>query len=189
MRHRARGGEAGFTLLEMVVTVGILMLVLGSIAVVFSAMTQGTANAEMNLQAQSENERALLAMVNDLQTTDSMGKDGGGTPYFKVQDRSPGTRNSIIFRKVEGFTTDVAQDLVNSLYSTPIQYYIDTEANLVREQDGKKTVVANRVASIQFDVSPTGCITIDLAAFAGRDTRRVEVSNQVQITPRNTIKI
>ena len=184
-----RGRRSGMTLLEIAVSTAILMLLLGSIAVVFSAMTAGTSSAEANLLAQSECERGLLALVNDLQTTDSVGKDLNGVPYFKIEDRGAGTANAVVFRRVEGFSADVAQDVVNSVYGPPIQYFVDAGSNLVRVQGGTTRAVANRVSAVKFTVTPTGRITIELTTFTGHDARRVETGNSIQVTPRNAQKL
>jgi hypothetical protein len=173
----------------VVFVTGIVMLIMGSIAVVFSAMTQGTAQAEMNLVAQVQNEQALLAMVNDLQTTDTVGSDEFGLRYFEIKSQGAGVDNKVVFRKVESFNIDAANDVVLPVWGAPIQYFVDAQDNLVRVQGGTTTVAANRISQLQFAASATGCITITITSYAGRADRRMQARNTIQITPRNALKL
>ena len=179
----------GMSLLEVVIASAIMIILIASVASVFSAMTRGTAQAETQLLAQGENQRAFLALINDLQSTDPVGLDGSGNPYFKIVNYGSGTSNSIAFRRVEGFSVDVAGDMVTSVFGNPIQYFVDGENNLVRVQDGKTTVVGNRISAIKFSLSAAGSISIEITSYSGRGDRRTEVKNQIQVTPRNIQRI
>jgi type II secretory pathway pseudopilin PulG len=188
MEHPS-GRRGGWTLIEVAFSAMIVAVILGSVAAVFSVMTQGTASAEMELFAQAESERAILAMVNDLQTTDTLGRDSSGAAYFAIADRAPGTKNSISFRKVEGFTADPTQDSVVSVFGTPIQFFIDADSNLIREKDGTRSTVANRISDLRFSADARGCISIEVTAFAGKGSGRIEAKESIGITPRNVQKL
>jgi hypothetical protein len=187
---RASGGRrAGFTLVEIMVVLGIIFLIMASIEMVFAAMAQGTAFAAVQLTAQARNQQALLAIANDLQTSDSIGEDGVGKKYLDVKDNGAKKNAGISFRKMKGFQADVAHDQVTHVTTNPIDFYVDEKENLVRVEDGVKRVIADHIKDIAFSVDHTGCITIAITSHAGSGSKEVQSTNSVQVTPRNTLKL
>ena len=58
--------NAGFTLMEAAVTIGVLFVVMGTVTVVFQAMTQGASSSQLSLLTQRESDRVLSAVLEDL---------------------------------------------------------------------------------------------------------------------------
>jgi len=185
---RARS-TSGFTLVETAVAVGIVFLLIGGVAAVFPALTEASVETELFLLAQSENDKARLQLFEDLQTTDSTRSDAQGVPYFKVTSRDPGTANSVVFRRVESFTSDNAEDLVASTYGQPITYFVNPDGNLVRVQNGATRVVAQNVKEIRFSKDIEGLITVRITTTYEQDGAPHDVVTEMQTVPRNVLRM
>ena len=91
-----------------------------------------------------------------MQTTNTLGSDKLGNPYFKIEDTGLGPKTKVVFRCVSGFDIDAAADTVVARYGSPITYFVNGNNQLIRNQEGKDTVVANRVSMCEFSKSTNG---------------------------------
>ena len=187
--RRGSPQSLGFTILEVTIAAGLILLLFGTVALVYPSLTEATVETQMFLSAQMENDRARLALTEDLQTTNSTENDTGGVPYFKIENRGAGTANSIVFRRVEGYDVDVASDLVATRYGSPITFYVDTSSNLIRSQGGQDRVVARQVENIHFSTTLQGTITLQITTAYGREGARQSILGTVEITPRNVLRM
>ncbi len=176
----------GYTLIEVTFVAALICLIVGTIGAVFPALTSASVETGMFMLAQSENDRIRILLTEDLQTTDAMGLDQNGVPYFQIVDHGGGTANSVVFRKAIDYTINPGEDLVQTVYSTPIQYWVDGSGNLVRTQDGVDRVVAQRVAWLQFAKSAQGIISVTICTRYARGTEQLELQSEVQIVSRNS---
>ncbi|MBN1420023.1 MAG: prepilin-type N-terminal cleavage/methylation domain-containing protein [Planctomycetes bacterium] len=188
MVRDAKDRRGGFTLVEVAVAVGLVSIVIVAIGMVFSAISATATESDRRLLAQMECDRAVLSLLEDLQTTSTVDADASGQPYFEIQDDAPGTANAILFRRVEGFQADAAADIVEPIYGDPIRYAVDPDGNLVRTQGSERRVVANRVSEVSFTLSPTGTVGFRVSTFAGNGGDRISVENALSITPRNGLE-
>lgn len=177
--------SGGLTILETVIACSLILVILGTLSAVFPVLIDETTNVGTALVAQMEGHKLRLSLLNDLQTTNPLGLDSLGTPYLQVANNT-GTNDKLVFRRVEGYTADTANDIVTPVYGTPIEIYINTSGNLVRRQGGTETVVANRVSALQFSVSSRGQIAVAATTFAGRGAGYVQFATTLQVIPRNT---
>jgi prepilin-type N-terminal cleavage/methylation domain-containing protein len=184
-----RRREAGYTLMEVSIALALVCLVVGTIATIYPALASAGVETRMFLLAQTENDRARLALIEDLQMTDSTRLDVSGEPYFKIVDYGAGTNNSVIFRKAIGFDVDVASDLVSTRFSTPVQYSIDATGNLIRTQDSSNRIVAQYMKNMRFSKSLEGAITVMLESNFSRGSEEKTVKTEIQIIPRNVLKV
>ena len=180
--------SAGFTLLELTVATGVMALTMGTVALVFNALTSGTAELQRTLLARNESERARIDLTNDLQLTDTLGVDGLGNPFFEVLSEGGGTNNVISFRNVEGFESDGVGG-VQMVYSNPVRYELDGSFNLIRTQDSDVRVVAIHVRGVSFQVTASGAVVIELITYAYRDHEEKDVTSRFQIAPRNILQM
>ncbi len=184
MNANSENRRAGITLLELSFTMAAMLVLLGSVSMFFRALSSGTASPELAPLAQVENDRAFIRLMNDLQVTDTTGKDSSGNPYFQIVDHGGGEQNSIIFRNVEGFPVDPDQDRGAARFGKPIQYFVNPNGQLIRSQDGSMEVAANRISGILFAGSDDGRITVEITSYAGQGEGRMEYTNRLVLTPR-----
>jgi hypothetical protein len=69
-----------------------------------------------------------------------------------------------------------------------VKYYVEN-GSLVREKDGQKQIVGNRITAVSFDLLPDGAVSISLTSSVGPSDHQAVVSNSTQITPKNTQKL
>jgi len=188
MVRAERTRRGGFTLPEVAVALGLVSIVLVATGMVFTAISASATESDRRLLAQMECDRAILALLDDLQTTSTIETDGEGAPYFEIRDDPPGRSNAILFRRVEGFRADPANDVVESIYGEPIRYAVDPDRNLIRTQGDERRVIANRVSALTFTLSTTGTVGFTISTFAGDGNDRVLVENTLSITPRNGLE-
>jgi hypothetical protein len=184
-----RRESCGFTLLEVSIAAGLVILLFGTVAMVYPSLTEATVETQMFLSAQMENDRARLALTEDLQSTNSTENDAAGVPYFKIENHGTGTANSIVFRRAEGFDVDLAADLVTTRYGTPITYSVDGSGNLIRSQGGQDRVVARQVQGILFSSTLEGTVTVQITTVYGREGKRQNIASAVEVTPRNVLRM
>jgi len=177
--------EAGFSMIEMAVALALVAVILGAAGMAFSTASHATTEVERRLLAQAENDRALLAMLLDLRTTNTLETDASDRPYFTIENHGSGRANAIAFRRTEGLNINVNLDLVTTLYGETIRYFVDDANNLIREKGGERRVVANRVAETEFALSIEGTIHIRVRTFTGRGRERIEVESWSSVTPLN----
>lgn len=184
-----RTRSEGFTLLEVTISVAIVFLILGVLAAIYPALTSASVETSLMLNAQIENDKARLILSEDLQMTDSTRSDPTGVPYFRIVDHAPGTRNSVILRRAEGYDVDASADMVTTRFGTPIEYFVNDQRQLIRRQDGADRVVANSVQGISFSTDIQGRITFAITTRYRQDAYVREVRTGLQLTPRNVLKI
>lgn len=177
--------SAGYTLIEVAIVVALVCLIAGTIGAVFPALTSASLETGMFLMAQSENDRIRILLTEEIQTTDTLGVDQNGVPYLQIVDHGGGTANSIVIRRAIGYTTNPGEDLVQTVYSSPIQYWVDGSGNLVRTQDGVDRIVAQRVAGLSFSKSPQGIVTVGIRTKYLSGPQEYELASEVQIVSRN----
>jgi len=181
--------SAGHTLVEMAVVVGLVGLILGTIATIYPALTDASVETQLFLMARSENEKARLQLTEDLQTTDSTRSDASGVPYFSILSEGAGTANAIEFRRAEGFDINAAEDIVTTRFSTPIRYIVNDAGYLIRRQNAKDRVIAQNVRQLEFSKNLEGAITLRIRTFYRQRATEHEVNSETQIIPRNVLKM
>jgi hypothetical protein len=177
--------SSGLTLVELAFATSLVFVVFGGIAVAITALTGVSVEAQQSLIANSQVDRARLRLLDDLQTTDTLGTDSSAARLVQVRDHGGGAANLLAFRRVEGYTVDVESNVVTSRYGPEVRYYVSGEGHLVRDAEGAVEVVALNITSVRFSISSMGCLTADLAAFSGTGTSRMESTQRLQLTPRN----
>lgn len=183
-RTPSAGRFTGYTLVEITIVVVLVCLIAGTIGAVFPALTSASLETGMFLMAQSENDRIRIILTEEIQTTDTLGTDQSGVPYFQIVDRG-GTANSIVIRRAIGYTVNAGEDVVQTVYSSPIQYWVDGSGNLVRTQDGVDRIVAQRVAGLQFSKSSQGIVTVQIRTKYSSGPQEYELASEVQVVSRN----
>lgn len=178
--------QKGFTLLEVVVSATVLMVLLGSIGAVFTAMTSGTTEIATALRAQNETHRTRRFLVEDLQMSDTVSTDSLGQPYCQIVDGGNGPNSKLIVRKVEDYEVSTSEGRVTPVFGSPISYYVSPEGRLVREQNGTEVTVAGHVSAAEFAVSPRGVISIKVSIDSDRHGEHEELVHHLRIFPRNS---
>jgi hypothetical protein len=171
--------------MEVTIACAVIVILLGAFVTAMLSQTRATDAGVRTLLAKCECDRALLALVEDLQTTNTVEMDQGGQPYVRILSGDDGQGAKMEFRRVEGFIANADDDSVTMRYGTPIRYELTGENQLVRRQDGVERVLANRVASCRFSLTAQGTIECRLVTFSGSGAERVEVVNDIAVTPRN----
>ena len=171
---------AGFTLLEVMVSIVILAMVLQASASATMVMTRSSdyGNAEVEQQARAR--AALRHLAVELRTSSS-DADELGTPYMSVA--GAGGQESLNFRRVADFGTNGAE--VVPRWSTPIALTLEGN-QLIRTQDSVSRVVANGVESLDFDIDVLGRVDVQIGmarasksgGLVSRSTQQVRVSPQ-----------
>ena len=176
-------GRSGMTLVEIVVSFAVGLILMGAVVAAMLSQADAVDSSVNLLLAQSECDRATLVFLEDLQTTNTVEKDGLGNPYFKVVDDGSGIRAE--FRRVEGFDADEAADVVRPIYGTVIRYILTADHQLIRKQGAAERVIANRVSKCDFSLSAEGTIQVHIETYAGTGSEKTTVENTISVTPRN----
>jgi hypothetical protein len=179
----------GLTLLETTIAATVSMVLLGAVSTAFSALTRGATEFGSSLSAHAQNQRARTAFMEELQMADTLSLDEAGVPLFQIVDVDGGTQNSIVLRRVEGFEANPGEDAVTMVYGEPVQYRIDGQNNLVREQAGVSKVVARHVKDLSFERNEQGVVLIHITSFSGRDEDIVTQEMHLRLVPRNILSI
>lgn len=176
-------------MIEAVVAAAVTALMFGVVGTVFTSLAQGTREVQRVQVAENQAVRTRVTLTNDLQLTDTLGVDATtGTPFFQILDVNGGQQNAIQFRTVIGFGP-VGGGGMGPIYSEPILYQIDSAESLTRAQDGSITVVAHGVREVQFQLTETGVIVIDLRTISDSYEDEHDVVSHFQISPRNTLQM
>ncbi len=181
--------QAGWGLVETAIALAVVSVLVGTVGVVVRVLTHGTAEVSTQLNAQQENNRARQFFLDDLQTTDSLNRDEFGNPYVQVASVGSGTDNALAFRKVSGYQVVPGEDRVTPVYGSEVRYFVDSDGNLLRTQDGATQFIARNVNDLRFQVSPKGVITIDLSTEDIKGDSATRLATCFRIVPRNTQSI
>ncbi len=181
MRSKANG----FTILELMVAMAVTVGLFVFLGMITTAQTRAVDTGVNSLLAHSECDRAVLEVVEDLQTTNTVEDDQAGVAYFSVSDTQTGEGERIQFRRVEGFAINVDEDNVTPTYGSSVTYSVNDQEQLVRTQAGETKVLANRVQTCEFSVSGSGTITFHIVTYAGSGAEREEFESTISVTPRN----
>lgn len=172
--------SAGYTLLEMVVSMTILAVVLQAAVSSTIVMTQSSGLGSSELDAEAGSKTALRLVINELRTS-SRDTDANGDPYMAVTGGIG--QQSITFRRVAAFGDNGAE--VVPIWSTPISLFL-RDGQLLRSQDGVETLVANHVETLDFAIDTLGRVDVQIgfvresAAAAGSVQRRIR---HLRVTP------
>ncbi len=177
--------NSGFSLLELTIALAIALIFFGGVIAAMLSETRAVDNSVRVLLAKSEADRAVMQILEDLQTTNTVERDESGNPYVRVLGMPDGPGDKLWFRRVEGFSVQTGADSVTAIYGSPITYTINADNQFIRVQNGVSKVVANGISSLGFVVNADGTISIRLTAYSGSGQRRVEVTNSLSVTPRN----
>jgi hypothetical protein len=181
----ARRPQAGLTLIELAVSFSVTAVLLGGVCSALLSETTATDASVKVLLAKAECDRAFVALLEDLHTTNTIEKDQAGVPYFALVDAGEGRGTKVRFRRCQGVSADATNDTVTMRYGAPVEYELTDQDQLVRTEDGSERVLANRVAACSFSVAPNGAITCRIVTFAGTGANRAQVENTINVTPRN----
>lgn len=182
-RRRAR--EGGMTLIEIAVALGIMIVFFTAVWALMTSQADAVDASFRQLVAESECDRATVAIVEDLQTTNTVETNASGIPYFQIVNGVGEPRVLIEFQRVEGFDADEVGDTVTPIYGTQVRYALTDDDQLIRIQSGQTKVLANRVSTADFNLTPDGTITFRIVAYAGPVEERIEFENSFAVTPRN----
>lgn len=175
--------DAGFTIMEMAVSIGILTLTLGVVSASFNALTSGITTLDDAQIAHAEAAKLRVGLTNDFQLADATGVDESGAPYFVIQQKVD-PADSVVFRKIEGY--DTAGGGFTPILSSPIEYRLDVGNHLlVREKDGNVTTLGRRVRRVTFAVTPKGLIKVTVTTFGDWDDNKEDAVNHFRFAPRN----
>jgi prepilin-type N-terminal cleavage/methylation domain-containing protein len=156
--RRRLAAETGFTLIEMVTALAILLIVLGGLTTMFHAGMNAEVKAMRELQAQQEARLALDRIRRELHCASEITGAPNGTAVASVTvtlpAACPGAHTSVTYATVSvatnrwrltrtvGATTMGVADYLTS--STPFTYYVPASGTLGR-----------LVVDIQVNVTPT----------------------------------
>jgi len=179
------GRKAGLSLLEVVIAIAVAAIFFGGVIAAMISETRAVDNSVKVLLAKSEADRAIMRILEDLQTTNTVETDDSGQPYIRVLGSPDGPGDKLWFRRVESFTVLGGADAVIPVYGSPVIYRINEENQLVRVQNGQSEVLANGISSLGFTIDADGKIRIELKATSGSGCDAAEITNTLSITPSN----
>lgn len=107
-----------------------------------------------------------------------------GAPTMRPRYAQIPTNDVLRFQKVADYAV-VAGD-VQIVWGSPITYRIEGN-RLIREQDGRRTVLANDAVGLKVDVTDLGTVAITLVSQkqAGTTGRVQYQANQIEVSPKN----
>jgi prepilin-type N-terminal cleavage/methylation domain-containing protein len=158
MRRR----DSGFTLLEMLISIGIMAIVLQTTVSSTLLMTRSGEFGLEGTRLLSHAQLVLERLKHELNTT-ATGVDGNGAPYVTVT----GTEGNmtLAFRRIGAFGSTGTE--IVPVFSTAIQFY-RSQRQLIREQDGVKTVLMNDVDTFDCSIDALGRIDVQLGMSGSR---------------------
>jgi type II secretory pathway pseudopilin PulG len=171
------GRNAGFTMVEAVISVTILLLIAGVIMGSISSYNRATALADNNMLVNAENSRALATVREDLMQT-SRNFSGSYAPRIHA-----GT-SELRLRRVNGFNKSAGRATYESRWAC---YYLDTSEGLLyrryRDLSGNLLTDPPAKAVAQFVTAFTPVIdadaqtvTITLTTSKGRSERSEDIA-------------
>ncbi len=157
-------GRAGFTLLEMAVSVAVLAVLLETLLNGAISMTRSTQFGEKRSRMMAKVQRALDHLHAELLQTSTDVDPVTGAPYVTVGGSAP--METLTFRRVVNYGNNGAE--LEPIWSTPITYAV-AGAQLTRTQDGVSTLLMAGATQLEFDLQSNGRITVTLAATGAQD--------------------
>ena len=183
-----RSTSAGFTLVEAVVALTVLMLLVGIVMGSISNMYRATTFSDNTLLVNTENSRAMAAMREDLLQT-SRNFSGNYAPFTDA-----GT-SEVRFRKINGFSISSGRATYENRYTC---YYLDSASNTLyrryRDLSGSlltsppREVLGQHVTSFTPSIDTnTKTVTITLTTLRGETARNEQatITRSVVVTPFN----
>lgn len=156
----------GFTLVELIVVIFIFSIIMAAIFAVLSMGRQSWHTGSTQVDLQQETRRGMDRMVKELRQsgqTKLFTIIGGVTAPFPANNTP---YNTIIFQKAQGW--DSVNDVIN--WGNQITYSLAGN-QAQRASAGSTTILANKVATLEFKRSPDNLMTPD-----------IDESNIVEIT-------
>jgi prepilin-type N-terminal cleavage/methylation domain-containing protein len=189
-------GQKGFTLLEVVIAMAVLLVVFGAVLQMFIHNIDAQVAAENYMVVSQWNQLGLRKMAEELMGTDeelvnvsfsgSQGSQtlaplypGGGTATVMLY-------SSVTFKKITGF------DMVagSQVWSDDITFRLNATANQVeRVENGVVQRLASYASALSFYNSPDGAIGIIFTTRKGNLTTRgptgAEITDRMEVYPVN----
>jgi len=157
-----RSAPAGFTLLEMLISLGIMAIVLQTTVSSTLLMTRSSEFGIEGTRLIAQSQQVLAKLKHELQTT-ATGNDDTGAPYVTVTGSSGD--QTLTFRRIATFGS-TGQELV-PVYSTPIKFY-RSQRQLLREQDAKTVVLMNDIDTFDCSIDALGRIDVQIGTSGSK---------------------
>jgi type II secretory pathway component PulJ len=171
--------EGGFTLLEAVISVSLIVVVLQVMAGISLLVSRSGRFGKKQAHVLAQCQHVLQRISNEVRTSSVDTDPVTGQPYLSITGLE-GDRE-MTFRRVVSFG-DNGGELV-PVWSSEILYRLE-ETDLVREQDGDRTVLLRNVEWLGFEVDGMGRVAVQLVNQSiGGETSSATASQEIKITP------
>ena len=141
---RARSFPAGFTLVELLVSMAIGAVVLAQVSIVTFSLQRSFAAADYRMNAQNDQLRALDYLSRDLHMASAVSVQESGTAVTLVL---PSTTASALDLNLGSLLNPLLANSGIPSNAATVSYYL-TGNQLIRDTNGVQTVVANTVAEL-----------------------------------------
>jgi hypothetical protein len=179
-RARRRGPAPGFTVLETVISVVVIVVVLQAITSSTMLLSRGSSFGREKSRVMARAELAMEKLGNELRLSSRADNPLTGEPMLEVLGEEGSEQ--IRFRRVVDFGDNGSELL--PIWSSPIVYAVEDEV-LLRTQDDRREVIVRGIESLDFDLDLVGRVLVqfDLRLEGTTEQTRV-LTHRFHVTPK-----